>query len=462
MSKYRAYPKYKQSNLTWSDSLPTGWSTIPLKRISKLVNGSTPKSGVEEYWDGEIKWITPADMGKLSSPYISHGARSITRAGLESCGTHLVPESAIVVSTRAPIGAVSIASSELCTNQGCKSLICQRKVEPKFIYYQLLINKAELNKLGRGTTFVELSSEDLASFNVSLPSLDEQTQIATFLDRETAKIDRLIEKQQRLIKLLEEKRQAVISHAVTKGVNPGASMKDSEVEWLGEVPEHWEVTKFSYIKTLLTDYTANGSFADLKKNVTYLTEEDGFARLIRLTDLRKDLRNSDGVWIDKSAYKYLAKSALYGGEFLLANVGAYAGLFYQMPSTDSPASLAPNMFMAKFDSKKVLRDYMAIIGQSDNVYKQLRLRATASSAQPKLNKDDFKSVYCALPPIHEQKEILSFLNKELETIEKLFTNSHRSISLLKERRTALISAAVTGKIDVREQVPQDVEEVVAS
>jgi type I restriction enzyme S subunit len=218
--------------------------------------------------------------------------------------------------------------------------------------------------------------------------------------------------------------------------------KDSEVDWLGVVPEHWVISKFGYVKTVLTDFTANGSFADLKKNVVY-RDEPSYARLVRLTDLRVNLENENGVWIDENAYKYLEKSALFGGEFLLANVGAYAGLFYQMPENMGRASLAPNMFMAKFDSKKTLREYMAYVGQSSGANKQLSLNATASSAQPKLNKDDFKSVIFSYPPVKEQRQIANFLDHETAKIDTLIEKQQQLIQLLKEKRQAVISHAVT-------------------
>ncbi len=218
--------------------------------------------------------------------------------------------------------------------------------------------------------------------------------------------------------------------------------RDSGLDWLGDVPCHWTVSKFGYVKTVLTDYTANGSFADLKKNVVY-RDEPSHARLVRLTDLRVNLENQNGVWIDEDAYNYLRKSALFGGEFLLANVGAYAGLFYQMPENKGNASLAPNMFMAKFDGSKILREFMAYVGQSQSANEQLRLNATASSAQPKLNKDDFKSVRFTFPSINEQQKIANFLDHETAKIDTLIEKQQQLIKLLKEKRQAVISHAVT-------------------
>ena len=220
------------------------------------------------------------------------------------------------------------------------------------------------------------------------------------------------------------------------------SYKDSGVEWLGKVPEHWVISKFSYVKTVLTDYTANGSFADLKTNVIY-RDEPSYARLVRLTDLRVNLENENGVWIDEHSYNFLRKSALFGGEFLLANVGAYAGLFYQMPYNKGMSSLAPNMLMAKFVVHKIYPEFMAYVGQSDCVNKQLRLSATASSAQPKLNKDDFNSVKFAYTAIEEQEQICTFLNQETAKIDNLIGEQQLLIKLLKEKRQAVISHAVT-------------------
>ncbi|MCW8011894.1 hypothetical protein BC459_18645 [Vibrio parahaemolyticus] len=446
--KYQAYPEYKDSGVEWVGNLPVAWDLSKLKHMFSIINGSTPKSGISTYWDGNITWVTPADLSKLPNFQIGASVRTITEDGLNSCGTTIVPSGSLVLSSRAPIGSLAVTSVPLCTNQGCKSLVVRESVCVKYVYYYLSVMKEQLNLFGRGTTFLELSTDDLGNFPIPLLAQAESENIANFLDHETAKIDTLIEKQQQLIKLLKEKRQAVISHAVTKGLNPQAPMKDSGVEWLGEVPEHWVVSKFAFLKKVLTDYTANGSFADLKANVQYL-DEPSFARLVRLTDLRKDLQNDNGVWVDEKSYKYLKKSALFGGEFLLANVGAYAGLFYQMPFEKGPASLAPNMFMAKFDDSKVSREFMAYVGQSSPVASQLRLSATASSAQPKLNKDDFKSVSFCYPTLREQNEIVEHLNQEVRKIEQLLTKQERAIALMQERRTALISAAVTGKIDVR-------------
>lgn len=251
--KYRPYPAYKDSGVEWLGEVPEHWVELSIKRRYKVIGGSTPKSDDPAFWDGEILWVTPADLSRLQGFGITSSLRKITMEGLRSCGTELVPSGTVVLSTRAPIGSLGIAAAELCTNQGCKSLIPQNGENSRFLAFLLSVATDELNIRGRGTTFLELSANELGAFKVALPSPVEQNVIVTFLDRETAKLDTLIAKQEKLIELLQEKRQALISHAMTKGLNPDVPMKNSGVEWLGEVPKHWEILSISSISTKITN-----------------------------------------------------------------------------------------------------------------------------------------------------------------------------------------------------------------
>ncbi|MEZ8713920.1 restriction endonuclease subunit S [Vibrio alginolyticus] len=423
--RYQAYPEYKDSGVEWLGEIPSHWKTCRLKHLASIKNGQDYK----------------AVQSEVGYPVMGSGGQ------FAFATEFMYDKPSVLLGRKGTIDKPLYINEPFWTVDTMYYTEMQPETDAKYLYY--LATTIQFARYSTNTALPSMTQEHLGNYIFAVPvEVSDRTQIANFLDHETAKIDTLIEKQQQLIKLLKEKRQAVISHAVTKGLNPQAPMKDSGVEWLGEVPEHWVVSKFAFLKKVLTDYTANGSFADLKANVQYL-DEPSFARLVRLTDLRKDLQNDNGVWVDEKSYKYLKKSALFGGEFLLANVGAYAGLFYQMPFEKGPASLAPNMFMAKFDDSKVSREFMAYVGQSSPVASQLRLSATASSAQPKLNKDDFKSVSFCYPTLREQNEIVEHLNQEVRKIEQLLTKQERAIALMQERRTALISAAVTGKIDVR-------------
>jgi type I restriction enzyme S subunit len=228
---------------------------VRLKRVFSVVNGSTPRSEETEYWDGDIPWVTPEDLGRLRFARISETRRQITDEGYQNCGTTLVPQGSLVLSTRAPIGHLAIADMPLCTNQGCRSLVFRRGGNEAFFFFQLFAARQELESLGSGSTFQELAKDRLEELFVVVPPEEEQRAIATFLDRETAKIDALVAKKERLIELLQEKRAALITRAVTKGLDPNVPIKNSGVEWLGEIPGHWTVSKLRYACSLLRDGT---------------------------------------------------------------------------------------------------------------------------------------------------------------------------------------------------------------
>lgn len=223
-------------------------------------------------------------------------------------------------------------------------------------------------------------------------------------------------------------------------------MKDSRVEWIGKIPNEWKTCSWRYVTKVLTDYTANGSFGDLAKNVKYLDYED-YARLVRLVDLREDL-NNPGVYVTKEAYQYLNKSKLDGGEFLIANVGANSGLVCKMPMIEYPCTLAPNMMMAKFNDKLINNDFMIYGANSCNIQQQLKIKATQSSAQPKLNKDDFREVLFAMPSKDMQVKIVNFLDEKTAHFDKIISKKETLIQSLEEAKKSLISEVVTGKVKV--------------
>ncbi len=206
--------KMKDSGVEWIGEIPRHWVMIKLKCISYINNGSTPNSGISEFWDGDIVWVTPSDISRLKNRIIQNSERKITPSGLNSCGTNIVPPNSVILTTRAPIGNIGISSIELCTNQGCKSIVTQ-DINPVLLYYFLLISKEELQALGSGTTFLELSTESLKNFQVVLPPLSEQEQIVSFLDEKTSQIDQLVSIEQKRIETLKEYRQSLISEVVT-------------------------------------------------------------------------------------------------------------------------------------------------------------------------------------------------------------------------------------------------------
>ena len=433
-----AYPEYKDSGVAWLGAVPSHWTVTALKRRLNIVGGSTPKSDVEAYWDGDIPWITPADLSRLHDFYINDALRCITADGLSSCGTTMVPAGSVILSTRAPIGSLGIAAVDVCTNQGCKALV-PADVDGKFLAYLLSICSTELNVRGRGSTFLELSGDELGAFQITFPPRTEQTTIATFLDRETAKIDGLVAEQERLIALLKEKRQAVISHAVTKGLNPNAPLKDSGIEWLGQVPAHWEVKPLKTLTKQNTTITYGIVQAgpDIPDGIPY----------IRTSDMSGDelpehgyLRTS--VEIDES----YARSRVFPGDLVIA-IRATIGKPLIVPDFLSGANLTQGT--AKFSPSAAVsvRFAQLVLGSAGAGTEFDRI--SKGSTFKEITLEMLRNFRIPVPPLHEQEAICSQLDQVVSTFSALSAAAVEARELLQERRAALISAAVTGKIDVR-------------
>lgn len=208
-------PRLKPSGVEWLGDVPEHWEVGQLKRWFGIVNGGTPKSSEDAFWDGDIVWLTPDDLGRNLEEWITEGSRKLTLEGLESCSARLCPEGSIVVSTRAPIGHVAITSMTSATNQGCRTLVPGTGVDSEFAYFTVIAMKSILESLGQGSTFMELSQGDLSSVRLAKPPLAEQRVLVRFLNRETARVANLTSRTNVAMRHLQEYRTALITAAVT-------------------------------------------------------------------------------------------------------------------------------------------------------------------------------------------------------------------------------------------------------
>lgn len=290
-------------------------------------------------------------------------------------------------------------------------------------------------------------TDDFGQVQTILPPKSEQTAIANYLDSVTSKIDEAISQQQKMIDLLNERKQIIIQNAVTKGLDPNAKMKDSGVEWIGEIPEHWEVSRIKNVITLLTDYDANGSFSDIAKNCN-INNGTPYAWMVRTTDL---VNNRVGIvegnnYCDKKTYDYLAKSSLESGDLLMTKRGN-VGLVYEVPECSCPMTLAPNLYLLKTKASDINNRYLMHYLSSTKPKSQLAI-LNKSTTLGALYKDDVKSLQIALPPIDEQLLLAQFIDKELDKVDSVISNCNRHISLLQERKQIIINDVVTGKVKV--------------
>lgn len=441
--KFKPYLKYKASGVEWLGDVPDEWDVAALKRNYSIIGGSTPKSDNEAFWDGDISWVTPTDLSKMDTFEIKNSIRTITAEGFASCGTTLVPSGSLILSTRAPIGSLGIATKELCTNQGCKALVPRDDTNSRFCAYLLSIATEALNICGRGTTFLELSGDALGAFKATFPLLPVQNVVSDFLDRETAKLDTLIAKQERLIELLQEKRQAMISHAVTKGLDPSVPMRDSGIEWLGMVPEHWKVLHLSRVAI---GGTQNGLYKPPSghdpSGIPCISMGEAFSgRII-------SLKARDRVILSEEEFE---KYRLDEGDLLFAR----RSLVFEGSGKCSliSAQAAGQVFESSIIRIKLNRDLLlpefALLFMASIPGRYQILSITDQTTISGINSQNLRQCVIPVPSLDDQAQIVDDIVRYDKTFDALVSKSRRNTDLMREHRTALISAAVTGKIDVR-------------
>ena len=439
--RYRPYPTYKDSGIEWLGEIPAHWEVSATKRVCRIVNGATPKSAESSYWNGDIPWITPEDLGYLDQGYILSSKRKITWEGYQDCGTTMVPVGSLVLSTRAPIGHLGIANVKLCTNQGCRSLAFRYKHSEVYYFFQFSACRVDLEALGQGSTFSELSNDKLGDFEIAIPPLPEQRAIAAFLDRETAKIDALVAKKERLIELLQEKRTALISDVVTKGLDPDVPLKDFGVEWLGEIPAHWEVRRLKHtVNKIGSGKTPSGGAE------RYVT--DGIMLLRSQNVHFRGLELSDVAYIDKATDDEMSNSRVCEDDVLLNITGASLGRCCVARLKGLEANVNQHVCIIRPDQRQSDPVFLAYSIESQSLQDQIFNNENGVSRDA-LNFEQIGSLILVEPTIIEQRAIAAFLDHETANIDALIAKVQEAIDRLKELRTALISAAVTGKIDVR-------------
>lgn len=439
---YQAYPEYKDSGVEWLGVIPKDWSVTRIKFFSEL-NPSKNK----------LRNL-PVDMEVTFLPMEAIGEQG----ELDTSRTKLLEE---VISgyTYLEEGDVCIAKITPCFENGKGAVLkqlsnkigfatteviplrCNSPEDRKFLYY--LLTSSPFNKQAEGSMYgaggqKRVSDNFVANYHFALPKPIERPKIAHFLDHETAKIDALIEKQQQLIALLKEKRQAVISHAVTKGLNPNVKMKDSGVEWLGDVPEGWAVAGFTKYLATIVDY--RGKTPEKTEDGVFLVT----ARNIKNGRIDYNLSQE---FISELDYRLILQRGVPKLGEILFTTEAPLGEVARVDRVD----IALAQRVIKFNGIKNVLDntFLMYFIMSTQFQNSLILFASGSTAIG-IKAERFTYLRFLLPPFNEQSLITNFIENKTRQMDFLIKKAQYQIQLLQERRTALISAAVTGKIDLRD------------
>jgi type I restriction enzyme S subunit len=438
------YPKYKPSGVEWLGDVPEHWEVKQLRHcVQSMASGGTPESGREQYWSSNessdaIPWVSIGDMTRSSS--VQTTDRSLTRLGLESKQLEVFPAGTLLYSMYASLGKVAKLAVPAAINQAILAIqAAPATTDPEFLRHWLGFLEPTLGCFASSNTQENLNAAKVRGLPVSLPPLPEQRAIAAFLDRETAKIDGLVAEQQRLIELLKEKRQAVISHAVTKGLDPKAPMKPSGVEWLGDVPAHWVTRKLT-----LAFHTIGSGTTPRSDNLAYY--EPGEIPWVNTGDLTDGELSSCERLVSRVAIDDYPSLRVYpAGSLLVAMYGATTGKLGLL-GFDATVNQACCAFVGN-DLIRTRFLFYWLLG-----YRAQLLSLASGGGQPNISQEVLRGLRVATPTPTEQDRIIEHLLRACDGADALIAEAESAIALLQERRSALISAAVTGQIDVRNAV----------
>jgi len=432
------YSDYECSGFDWLGLIPRHWRTDKFRYVFTESNEK-----IENEVVGEMLSVS-GYRGIEIKIYDDENKR---RTEEELQGYRIVRPGQLVVNTMwLNYAGLGVSNYEGHVSPAYRSYWINADVDLRFIHHlmrsSIYVQGYTQLLTGIRPNSLQMSRDDLMGFPVVLAPRAEQTQIARFLDHETAKIDALIREQERLIELLQEKRQAVISHAVTKGLDPDVPMKDSGVEWLGEVPAHWVISRIKNVCIKVTDgahispETENGQYAF----VSTRDVSDG------IIDLDNCLRTST------SSYEYLVRTGCrpVAGDVLFSKDGTIGETAVVPVGQDFV--IASSLIILRPAIDRIFPEFLELALQSDNTIEQAE-SFVKGAALRRLSIQNILRIWMSTPPLHEQEEIVEYLQKAVAEIQGLTSAAEELVGLLRERRSALISAAVTGKIDVRRWQP---------
>lgn len=424
---FPAYPQYKDSGVEWLGKVPQHWDVKRLRQSCRLLTEKTDRRSRAVALENIQSWT---------------GRFQETETIYEGEGVAFERGDILFGKLRPYLAKALLADSQGEAVGDFYVMRPQGDLSGKFAVYQIL--SREFISLVDGATFgakmPRASWDFVANVMLAVPPINEQQVIAAFLDHETAKIDALVEEQRRLIDLLKEKRQAVISHAVTKGLNPHAPMKDSAVEWLGEVPEHWEVSRLGNL------YAEANEAGDDDLPVLSVSIHHGVSdKELDESEMDRKVSRSE----DRTKYKRVSV-----GDLVYNMMRAWQGSF----GTVQVEGMVSGAYVVARPKTALKTAFVEYLLRTPQAIEEMRRRSNGvTDFRLRLYWDEFRNVQIAVPPKDEVQSILEYLAEIEAKNAELVAACQKSISVLQERRAALISAAVTGKIDVRGLVQQPVE-----
>jgi type I restriction enzyme S subunit len=441
LGRFKPYPVYKDAGVEWVGNIPAHWGVQRTKHVARLRSGHTPSRQNPEYWlDCTIPWFGLADVWQLRDgrqEYVSETNEKISALGLANSAARLLPKGTVVLSRTASVGFSGIMATEMATTQDFVNWVCGESIRSEYLRYVFRSMTHEFRRLTMGSTHQTIYMPDVGTFSTPVPPIREQDGIVAFIRKETARIDGLVAKKERLIELLQEKRAALITRAVTKGLDPSVPRKDSGVEWLGQIPAHWDAKP---LKHLVPGLTVGIVVTPAKYYV-----DDGVPCLRGLNVASGHIDMNNLVFISLEANEQHRKSKIREGDVLVVRTGQ-AGAAAVVPVGLDGANCIDLLIIRR--SQQLRPWFLYYYFNSEVATSQAEL-TSVGAIQAHYNTSILAQLLVPVVPVPEQSAIEGYLDEHTQVLDRLVAKVREAVERLKELRTALISAAVTGKIDVR-------------
>lgn len=418
-TKHKAYPKYKPSGVEWLGDVPAHWEVKALKFVCRFAYGNS--LAAEEREDGD---------------YLVYGSNG-------PVGTHILPNTkspVIIVGRKGSYGKINFSDKPAFAIDTTYFIDdCCTKNSINWLKYALIPLK--LDEGSKDSAVPGLAREDAYENKFILPPLPEQQAIAAFLDRETGRIDSLITQKQRLLELLAEQRSALISRAVTKGLNPDVKMKPSGIEWLGDVPEHWSVSSIKRIVAIPVTDGPHETPEILDEGIPFVSAE-------AIRNNKIDFEKKRGYISESEHRRFCLKYHPKRDDIYMIKSGATTGNL-AIVETDEEFSIWSPLAAIRVNPEKANARFILQAMSSKEFQTSVQL-FWSFGTQQNIGMNVIENLYIPIPPLPEQQKIAAFLDNETAKIDALSDKATNVIKMLNEYRMALISSAVTGKIDVRQ------------
>lgn len=433
MTELKPYPEYKDSGIEWIGEIPVNWNINKIRNVSRTRMKNIPVKTIKKskwyYYD--IPTIQQNNSGKIEDGK-NIASNKFELLGDEILVSKLNPRKGTVILVAENKTEPMICSTELIP-------IVAENINKKFLYYWLVssVTADVFNSMVTSVTYSHerISGSDIENYYISTPALEIQNKIVEYLENRISNIEKLIKAKKHLIKLLEEKRQAIITETVTKGLDPNVKMKDSGIEWIGEIPEHWQLSRIKYNSNI---------------NKRTLSEKTAPDKIITYIDIGNV--DSSGNIIGKEKYKFKdapsrARRVVKKGDTIVSTVRTYLQAITMINET-SDENIVSTGFAVFTPKSNVVAEYLGLYFRSTSVIDRI-VSLSKGVNYPAINTMDLSQIEIGLPPYEEQKEIVSYIYDKFNLIEETIRKIKSQIIKLEEFRESLIFEAVTGKLDLR-------------